>query len=99
MNSDVISLWEPGGKHCSGAVYKGLCLRCIEEREMWAVTCKQGKILQSCEVFYYYILNFCWRGNFNFRKWFQASSSVGYFSLNKSDCKLVPNDFSVIKLA
>lgn len=36
-------------------------------------------------------------GIFYFRKWFQ-SSSVGYFSLNKSDYKLVLNDFSVIRL-
>ena len=64
---------------------------------MWAVTCKRGKILQSCEVFHYYMWIFCWRGNFNFGKCFQ-SLSVGYFSLNKSDYKLVPNDFSIIKL-
>lgn len=41
---------------------------------------------------------FLLEGKFNFRKWFQPSSSVGYISLNKSDYKLVPNDFSIIKL-
>lgn len=56
---------------------------------MWAVTCKHGKILKSWEVFHYYVWIFYWRGNLNFRKCFQLSSSVGYFSLNKSDYKLV----------